>query len=159
MTAMTPLGIALTAAMGDAPVGAVARRAGIPPSTLYAYRSGRRTPPRESLDAILSAIEADEDMRRRVYAAGEFVPAEDLPALAADIVRGLRDQRAREMAVELLRVQARFNKPPRQKGPQDAATMKSAAQAEVAALDAHLDAEIDELQAAKSRPRDARRMS
>lgn len=107
---LSPLGAALRAAMDECgkPVKEVARQAGLPGATLYAYRAGTRVPPRDTLDALLNVMNVSDGTVARVYAAAGIDAAADPGDVAADIIRSLPNGRDRRLAIELLRTQARF---------------------------------------------------
>lgn len=107
---LTPLAVALDAALKECgkPIKEVAHRAGVADKTLYAYRSGGRTPPRDVLDVLISVMEISPGTRARLYEAAGVDLDADSADVAADIVRSLPSEHDRRLAVELLRAMARF---------------------------------------------------
>jgi transcriptional regulator with XRE-family HTH domain len=104
MTTGSTFGAALAAAMRAAGVEVkeLARRAEMGESTVYAYLSGRRHPTSERVGCIATVLNLDEQARRGLYATAGLVSEDDLPAVAAGIVRSLPPaERAR--AVDVLR--------------------------------------------------------
>lgn len=97
--------------MGSTEVKRLASRSGIPPATLYAYKAGTRNPTQDKVERIADALELDNGQRRDLHAAAGFTLDADLPRLAARIVEALPQQSDRELAVELLRTQARMSRP------------------------------------------------
>lgn len=124
MTTSSAFGVALDAALKDARVEVkeLARRSGLAIPTIYAYKGGTRQPSRNSVEAIADALVLGDAARSHLFAAAGMEISTDLAVLAADLVRGLPTPRDRELAVELLRTQARMTRPSRASNAQKAGT-------------------------------------
>lgn len=108
---LTPLAAALDAALKecDKPIKEVAHLTGISIKTLYAYRSGGRTPPRDVLDTLVTVMDITEATTARIYSAAGIDLDADSADVAADIIRSLPSDLERRLAVEVLRTMARFH--------------------------------------------------
>lgn len=132
-------GDALKAAMGETQMKRLVSQTGIPSATLYAYRKGTRNPSRDNIDRIADALGLDDKTRQALYGAAGLTLDTDLAVLAARLVKGLPTKKDKELAVELLRTQARMSKPTSRKPPQTAEEIVE----ETAGLAAALDHEGD----------------
>lgn len=113
-------GAALKGAMGRTQMKRLSIESGIPLATLYAYRNGTRNPSEERVERIARALGLTQQGRQALYAAAGLTLSSDLASLAARLVQGLPTQKDKELAVELLRTQARMSKPTRGRPPQTA---------------------------------------
>lgn len=107
---LTPLAAALDAALKECekPIKEVAHLTGISFKTLYAYRAGSRTPPRDVLDKLVGVMDISDAMQARIYTAAGVDLNVSSADVAADIVRSLPSDHERRLAIELLRTMAHF---------------------------------------------------